>query len=96
MEGLIVIKKSELAEMIKGIVSEVHEKYQAESKNDSTELEESFITKKEAAKIAGVCLTTISNWLRGKKVNKYKFGKAVRINKSELITYLKSKSSDNA
>ena len=51
---------------------------------------EKFLTKQEAADLAGVSVSTIANWARAKKINKYKFGESVRIKYSELLAYLES------
>ncbi len=50
-----------------------------------------YISKKEAAEIAGVGTSTIDNWIRAKQFTKYKFAGAVRIKLSELIRFLETK-----
>lgn len=51
---------------------------------------ERYINKKEAAKVANVCTSTIDNWIRAGRIKKYKLGDAVRIKLSELVQYLDS------
>ncbi len=50
-----------------------------------------FISKKEAAEIASVSVSTIDNLRRAGKLKPYYFGSLVRFKRAELMEYLESK-----
>lgn len=57
--------------------------------NQSNSIDEDrYIDKKEAAKIAGVSLSTINNWRRAKKIKVYYFDSVVRFHYGEFLEFL--------
>ena len=50
-----------------------------------------YVSKKEAAELASLSVSTIDNLRRAKVLKPYKFGKLVRFKRSELIRYLESR-----
>ena len=57
--------------------------------------EERYIDKKEAAKIAGVSVSTIDNWRRSKKIQPYYFDSAVRFRYDEFLGFLSDQKLDS-
>ncbi len=57
--------------------------------------EERYIDKKEAAKIAGVSVSTIDNWRRSKKIQPYYFDSAVRFRYEEFVSFLSAQKLDS-
>ena len=50
-----------------------------------------YISKKQAAKIAVVSTSTIDNWRRAREFEPHYFGGSLRINRSEFMELLESK-----
>lgn len=57
----------------------------------SEEKQDRYITRNEAANIAGACVATIDNWAREGYIKKYKNGNVVRFKLSELEDFLEGK-----
>lgn len=54
-------------------------------KNGEKRQEPDLITRKEAAKLFGVTLVTIHQWVKNGKIKAYKIGSRVRFKKDELL-----------
>lgn len=66
-----------------------------DSRSVNSETEDRYIDKKEAAQIAGVSVSTIDNWRRGKRIAPYYFDSAVRFQYKEFMTFLASQRLDD-
>lgn len=69
---------------------EAIEKVLAKSNSEPESEQPYYITKDQAADIASVSPSTIGNWCRAKHLTRYYFGKSLRIDKGELLSFLKS------
>ena len=71
-------------------VNKIEKILESLSENDSNHQEERFLSREEAAKIAGVSIGTIDNW-RSSDVLKFKmFGRNPRIKKTAFLDFLNS------
>ena len=50
-------------------------------------MDESFLKLKNAAELIDVSVWTIRKWVKERRIRTYRFGRAVRIKKSDLIKF---------
>jgi len=79
---------------LESILFRIEDKLSVLRKNDGipTESNNRYISKKEAAEKAGVCVATIDNWRREEKIESKKFGHARRFHLGKLMEYLENQS----
>ncbi len=61
------------------------------SKELDVPIQNEFLNKKEAAKLASLSVSTIDNLRRAGELKPYDFGSSVRFKRSELLEYLESR-----
>ena len=83
-KSIVVVHIDELKELISSSVAEQLEKQKKETLI-ADEKENILLTRKETAKLLGVCVATLDNWTREGKLTKYRNGNTVRYSKKEVL-----------
>ncbi len=89
---LVEINRDELQDLIMDSMASFMEAFTEEY--TSVPPQERYINRKIAAEIASVSVSTIDNWGREGKIERYHFGGSVRFHLPELLEYLKKQRSE--
>jgi hypothetical protein len=82
---LVVVNLEDLQNIIAQSVAQEFEKQNTPKAEPSPRDENILLTRKETAKLLGVCIATLDNWTREGKLVKYRNSNAVRYNKEEVL-----------
>ena len=85
-EDLIVVTTDQLSNLIfDNVVKALEQLKENEKATKKQTPKKVLLTRKETAKLLGVCLATIDNWTRQGKLQKHRNGNAVRYHRDEVI-----------
>lgn len=78
--------------IVQTVTKTLEEQFGKRKKTESEPKDElEFITKKKAAEIAAVSVSTIDNWRRAGYIKPYYFGSSCRYKRVDILAYLESK-----
>jgi len=88
----LIVNSEELESLIGDSVCKALREYLPEMVPFQPKVEQppEYISKRRAAKIAGVSVSTIDNWRRAGKIEKYVLGGSVRFKHLDFIAFLES------
>ncbi len=87
---LLEMSRDELQVLMIDSVNACLKAMQLKDRHAEVNNQERYLNKKDAAKIAGVCPSTIDGWGRSKKITRHYFGGSVRFWLPELLEFLRA------